>query len=365
MLFVIQKRIWKLCALLLLAFQSTTYGQPAVIDSAKGLQVLFIGDSNTEIGNITTGLSSIFDSIYGNDGSGYFTVNPNSMGLVPGNPTIECDSNWVYFDMRNAMQPEPAPYYSPNGLSIYSSAKDATTIIQFSGEAIDLYYLQTQTAGDFFASVDGGEKIKVGCKGSLQTKKISLHAPGKGQHKLMIENAGGTITLLGVDIKTNNTQTGKRHIVHKWGNAWASSEDIKGIDETVFNTALQVLQPNLVVLLIGTNDYNLDDRSPVDFKNNLTTIITSIKKAHPGLPVMIVSTFDTDGEKAKALLPQYVASSFPEAARETRSYYFNLYKWFGSYSVEKLPDGLHVNKAYGKKIAEQLYREIRKMSSAD
>src|SRR5215831_16352568 len=84
----------------------------------KGLQILMIGDSNTEHGNITMALKAILDSIYGDYGSGFCTLNPNSMGRMPDSITISCDSNWSFFDMRNDVTPEPGTYYSPNGLSI-------------------------------------------------------------------------------------------------------------------------------------------------------------------------------------------------------------------------------------------------------
>src|SRR5690348_14298481 len=104
----------------------------------KGMQVLFIGESNTEIGNITIGLSEILDSAYGDYGTGYCTINPHSVGLISDSLKINCDSGWTYFDMRDAMQPEQPPYYSPNGLSISSSKRGATTTIEFNGNAIDL-----------------------------------------------------------------------------------------------------------------------------------------------------------------------------------------------------------------------------------
>jgi hypothetical protein len=141
----------------------------------KGLQVLMIGDSNTENGNITMGLKAILDSIYGNYGSGFCTLNPNSIGRVPDSITIKCDSNWNYFDMRNAATSAPGIYYSPNGLSIYSAIAGAETVVHFSGNAVDLYYLQSTLKSQFSVMIDGKQKEIINQNtGSYQTKKAVI-----------------------------------------------------------------------------------------------------------------------------------------------------------------------------------------------
>lgn len=74
---------------------------------------------------------------------------------------------------------------------------------------------------------------------------------------------------------------------------------------------------------------------------------------------MIVSPFNTDGELSKTILPTYLETSFPEAAKETHSFYWDMNKWFGSYDPQKLPDGVHVNALYGKRIAEELFKQLQ------
>jgi len=338
--------------------QTISLAQLAASHLNKGMQVLFIGDSNTEIGNITIGLSEVLDSAYGDYGTGYCTINPHSVGLISDSLKINCDSGWTYFDMRDAMQPEQPPYYSPNGLSISSSKQGVTTTVEFNGDAIDLYYLQTKIKGSFIVLIDGIKKATIHSKGhSIKTKKIVIDNLNYGHHVMRIKNEGGNITLLGIDVKAGNA-INKRYVVHKWGNAWSSSQEFLGVDNKVFSTRLQLLNPTLVIILIGTNDYNLDNRSPENFKNNLEGLVVRIKKALPSVPVLIISTFDTEGEKAKTILSRYVTTSFPYAAKATGAYYWNMYKWFGSYNSEKLDDGVHVKRQYGKQIAEKIFRVI-------
>ena len=99
----------------------------------QSLRILQIGDSNTEIGNITMPLKSLLNNEFGNYGSGYCTLNPNCMGRVPDSLSVQCDSNWIASEMRNEFRPEQPPYYSPDGLSISSSVAGAVTTVNFSG----------------------------------------------------------------------------------------------------------------------------------------------------------------------------------------------------------------------------------------
>ena len=75
--------------------------------------------------------------------------------------------------------------------------------------------------------------------------------------------------------------------------------------------------------------------------------------------MIVVSTFATNESEAQGLLPGYVTTSFPEAARETRASYWDMSSWFGPYDPAKLEDGVHVTEAYGRTIASILLDIIR------
>lgn len=345
---------------LLAVFAVVLIAVSPVWSQQKGMQVLMIGDSNTEHGNITMGLKDILDSIYGDYGSGFCTLNPNSTGRMPDSIAISCDSNWNFSDMRNDFTPAPGTYYSPNGLSISSAIAGAETVVHFPGDAIDLYYLQSQQPGQFSVMIDGKQKETIKQDtGACQTKKITFENIGPGNHIMTIKVISGDVMLIGVDAKKMSLKNDQRFIVHKWGNAWASSEDYLHIDEEVLSSALKELHPNKIVVLLGTNDYNLDQRSAADFKSNIKALIVRIKKALPHAPVLIISPFNTDGDLSKTILPTYLATSLPEAAKETGSFYWDMNNWFGPYDLQKLPDGVHVNAVYGKRIAEELFKQLR------
>lgn len=338
------------------------YSEPGSSNSQKKLKtlrILVIGDSNTEIGNITMPLKALIDSTYGDYGTGYCTLNINSMGRVTGGLSVQCDTNWKHFDMRNDWTPEPGPYYSPDGLSITSGTTGAAVTIRFDADGIDLYYLQGPEGGSFSVSIDEKPMGTVTHKPSAPAAaKATYKRLGRGKHVMVVRINSGKTTLFGVDARKKNANDDRRFVIHKWGNAWASTEEYARIDENVFITSLRELNPDKVVVLLGTNDHGLDQRDPDDIKSNLKTILSRIRKALPDARVLLVSTFTTDGNEAITLLPEYVKTSFPEAAAETGSTYWDMNSWFGPYSPEKIQDGVHVNEEYGKTIPRELLKQL-------
>jgi hypothetical protein len=327
--------------------------------SKKTLRILIIGDSNTEIGNITIPLKSLMDSLYGDYGTGYCTLNTNSMGRVPDNLWVECDTNWIRFDMRNDVVPEPPPYYSPDGLSISSNIAGAEISVHFQGEGIDLYYLNQPEGGTFSVTMDGIDKGSIKQKGSIPAaEKKSYKNLAPGAHVMILKAISGNVSLLGVDARKKNMKDSHRFILHKWGNGWASTKEFTEIDKNVFCTSLKKLNPDHVVILLGTNDHNLDHREADDVKKNLLEIISRIQQALPSSRVLIVSTFTTNTKEARELLPAYVDHSFPGAANETHSLYWNMNAWFGPYDPGKLPDGIHASETVGEKIAIELLHQL-------
>lgn len=323
------------------------------------LRILVIGDSNTEIGNITVPLKSLIDSVYDNFGTGFCTLNPASTGQMPENLSLDCDTNWTLFDMRNNFTPELPPYFSPNGLSISSGIPGSIVNIRFKGEGIDLYYLRTSESGSFSVAVDGKINHTISCNNKKSDiEKVSLKNLFPAKHLLSVKVLSGKVTLLGIDAKKKEVPDKMRFILHKWGNAWASTEEYRNIDRGIFISSLKKLNPNNIVILLGTNDHNLDHRDFKSVKNNLIEIVNRIKEALPGARILIVSTFACDGSDEQGLLRNYVSYSFPESARETKVSYWDMNAWFGPFSPEKLDDGVHANKIYGKAIAKEIYKQL-------
>lgn len=343
------------------AVERKTEEEQSGVKTDDPIRLLLIGDSNTEIGNITCPLKMMIDSLYGNSGSGYCTLNTNSIGKMPEGLTVSLDSAWTTHDMRDGWVPEEPPYLAPDGLCISSSRKNASVRIRFSGRGIDLYYLDSPSKGVFTVSIDGKRKALVRTGGiSHKTAKTTISALTEGDHEAVITLKSGRVTLLGFETRKGNPDARPGSTVHKWGNSWASSREYTMIDSTVFSSALTELRPTNVVIMLGTNDHNLDKRDPVEVRNNLEQIINRIKTAVPGTGILLVSTISTEGSETQELLPLYLAVSYPEAAQKNGTEYWDMNEWFGHFTPEKLPDGVHISEQHGRMIAERMLKRVLK-----
>jgi len=324
------------------------------------ISLLIIGDSNTERGDITLPLKMMLDSIFGNKGTGYCTLNTNSTGQMPQQLSIVVDSSWTMNDMRDGWTPGTPPYLAPDGLSISSSVRNAAVRIQFSGTGADLFYLDGKAKGSFKVTIDGKKRAKI--KGSIsvpETARASFGTLPSGNHQMDIRIKSGTVTLFGLNVHTVFPYRQPGAVVHKWANSWASTEEFARIDSMVFGSALRELDPSTVVIMLGTNDHNLDQRDPVSVMNNLVLIVRRIQAALPSARIMILSTVNSDKSDEQGLLPLYLTVSFPEAAHKCGVEYWDMNEWFGPCTAEKLPDGVHVSGKWGRLLAERLLNRLR------
>jgi hypothetical protein len=126
-----------------------------------GLDVLVIGDSNTEIGHVTGGLSKIFEERHGYFGSGYHSLN-DTIGMGSGYLpylSIENVGRWQKLAM---VQPgAPKPYAAPDGSFVIGDEAGAHTNVRFWGDGVTVYWLADGAGGEFTAAVDGGELLNV------------------------------------------------------------------------------------------------------------------------------------------------------------------------------------------------------------
>lgn len=102
------------------------------------------------------------------------------------------------------------------------------------------------------------------------------------------------------------------------------------IDEAIFEEAVRLLAPDLVLIILGTNDHNIGGFSKEQFAANLEEIIRRIKAGHASAQTMLVSTFrsNTQAGQPGGLLDEYKSYSYPQAAENSGSKYWDMSTYF-------------------------------------
>jgi lysophospholipase L1-like esterase len=357
-----------LCTLALSCAQEPAAPAPRPAALPAGLNVLVIGDSNTEIGHITGELARLIETKYGYFGSGYHSLNA-PIGMGSGYLPYLKIENVGWWQKPAMVQPgAPKPYLAPDGSYVWSNPAGAHTDVKFWGTAVDVYWLADPQGGEMIAAVDGANPQTIATKAETRgVHRTTLTGFAAGWHTLVLTVKSQTITLLGVDASVETPVGTPRAVVHKWGKGWATTADFLEVDPAIFAESLKLVMPDVVVILLGTNDHNLKGYNRDEYAANLTRIIARVKAATPRARVLVVSTFQVNSGWSNQGLAHYV-KVLPEICRQSGAAYWDMSTWFGPW-VKSNADGLmadsvHVNQKGGEKIAGQLFDEILTVAKA-
>lgn len=325
--------------------------------------MLIIGDSNTEFGPIANGYASILQADFGKSGSGYIPVNSTYVNLAASKIRFTMDNNWINGDMHfNTNRAQP-PYYAPSGLWAECAVPGAKFTAVFNGTGIDVYYSAFAAGGVFSVELDGKTVGEIQTRSSKAvTEKRRYTGLADGEHTLVITVVSGRVILSGMDRIAGSTEKGVRAVVHNWGNGASDTTDFLHIEESVFITGIQEVQPDAVVVLLGTNDMVSLDKDT--FAKQLTQLVQRVQKA-TDVPILLISTFRTYVDTPA--FSEYITYSYSEVQKQTGVAYWDMCQWFGN-SVANLTesvDGVHCNPMAGKRIAAELYNQVQKLLSPE
>jgi hypothetical protein len=338
---------------------------------SRSASILVIGDSNTEHGFITLALADTLHRYFGIDamGTGYIPFDSSFYAIrynrYTGVAIGYSTASWSTMDIYEGTRLATRPYLSPNGQWLKSTSVNAAATVTFSGNGIDVYWLSQNLGGSFSIAIDNSIRDTIATTGATAVQKTSLMGLAEGRHTIIFKvtsvPAQGNVTLLGFDARNDIDGLVKRSVVHNWGNGYCTTADFLKIDSTVFVSGLQQLAPDIVVVLLGTNDYYIDQRSAAEFKTNLKNIVARIKAAGFTSKILLVSTFMTTDTYGPDFLPLYQATAWPQAASETDSRYWDMCAWFGPYKAANMNGTVHCNAAGGRLIANELLQHILPM----
>lgn len=323
----------------------------------RPLHILQIGDSNTEFARITQSMNQILKEEYGSYGDGFLTLCKDYINIAPENFSIEYGGHWYQYDLVYGAGELQAAQDTPFGLYAQSRSPGDTITVQFAGSAVDLYYLSWAGAGTFRVLIDGqdyGEVVQT--SGEFVTKKAVYEGLSYGLHTMVIQNVSGVINFYGADYRVDEAVSRKN--ISTWGKAGIQAKQYAvDLNETVFKTALTQLNPDVVMILLGTND-NGWSACPADtLEGYLDTIIKRVKDSVPEAEIWVVSTFET--ANSKEILHSYWDTAFPQAAQKNGVHYWSMGEWFGPYTTKQMADGWHSNLQSSAKIAEKMYEVIQ------
>ncbi|HCJ1210365.1 TPA: SGNH/GDSL hydrolase family protein, partial [Klebsiella pneumoniae] len=302
------------------------------------LKVGFTGDSWTEKKAIPQMMANILYSEYSKAGEGWInfaSANGDTLNGMSFNI-----SGWTTYD---ASETTAAPTYgcALDGLCLYATGTAARiTLNAVSATGLSIYY--KDTTGTFRYTIDGGTPIVVTGAGTGNVTKVDITGLANGTHQLVIDLTGNADTAVIYGVYATISSTGVE--IQKFGNANITADGYTKVLGNISYFAQQ-LNPDIIFMIIGTNDYRLG-RTLSNFYTALTSWVQAYKAALPDTALVLIAPPQCNASGS------YPLSSYRDVMRqvanENHVEFFSLYDDFpAAYATANTyglwNDALHLN----------------------
>lgn len=261
--------------------------QRALAETAQ-LTIAMIGDSWTHAATRYSGVvASTLKTAFGDAGAGWtgfgWGFGGASNGWSGGNGSASQD-------MAIALSANWSTHYnssvSPDIADIYTATAAAKVTATFSGSgnvsAVNLFYI-AGGSGILRYRWNAGAWTTLDISAGSGLLTSSLASVPTGTWTLEIENVSGTTTICGLDVQ--KTADGVR--VHKLGGTGSASSSWTAVNAAYWQAGLTALAPNLVTILLGTNDQGAS-MTAATYRTNIQTMITRIRAALPVADIALI-----------------------------------------------------------------------------
>ncbi len=341
----------------------------------RPLQIVCIGDSNTEGPAYVGELRRLLQGCYGERGIGYHSLGDRA--AVPEAPKIERQGKWEF--LRDAPKGPPPPRFALDGIWCQTSDPAAEVEVSFAfgnwpqpdyhlvrayniQQRVRLHYQTGPDLGSFSLFVGPGELRRIDCRAEQPGYAVSEAFLGDGFRLAGIQ---GRVVLFGFDAERAYYLRGQPVLqggvlVHALGKSWGRTEEPALVEDAAYAAFFQAIRPDLITILLGTNDQHNDGRVH-SYRDWLATIIRKLHAHSPGSGILVIACPEAGQTKAG------LAAQFRDAAREVAAAndcaFWDLPALVGPRSAvwcrEGLfADALHYHPIGGSVIARLLLRQL-------
>ncbi len=293
------------------------------------VNIVHIGDSHLQADGITSVLRNGFRSYFGNAGRGI--VFPYQLANTNGPKDLHSSSNTTWHSNRITNNSSPI-ITGICGYGMVTAHKDANISIWLKDENGNPEYFNRM---QFFV---GKDKHEYSLTDSSKGNQVSLSTlEGKNSPSLVYESDAllsgcalskttfGDYQFYGVSLERKDTGGVIYHTIGANGaryDQYATS--------SLFWEQLKVLQGDLFVISMGTNEAQNPDLSEAAAAALCDTMIRKIREMVPGAPILITTPAGSyyKGKRPNAVLSK-VTEGFIKSAERNGAAYWDLYKMSG------------------------------------
>lgn len=310
------------------------------------LRIFCVGDSWSNFPTIPLALTELLTPNFAANQVQpvFIQANTAAAGLWPG-VGFTTSGSWTFDDAS-------AGATFPNGTGVDGHTLRTTAdgaSLNFTGiNANIITFFMRANGATWRWRVDGGAWTNV-TEGSGQgLNPVSTGGIGAGLHTVDIEKVGSTGTLAFVGMR-NSPISGVD--VAKVGNGGLTGAQMATYQPQQASMWSQLF-PDLVICILGTNDYHNSGSNPEQYKNGLATLTTAIKSGNPKAGIIFVVPPNTQGTVVTPL-SQYRDAAYAHAI-ETGCEFLNLTDSWGEWNSTLFGDSVHVNDTGAYVLVDQI-----------
>lgn len=318
---------------------------------AQQVRLLITGDSWTEHKTITNEILPLVRGDLGEAGSGWINLGAENNQLD--NISVSKAGAWAYRDLDATSS---FPHGSgPDGFILTSTAAgDTLTVSNLSkGNKLTVFYGKAD--GAFKYSINGGAETTITSSASgstVQSTTIDVSADSN----IVFTTLSGTIVLFGMHLR-KSTGTGVE--VSKVGNGSCTGQDYLKISPAAQANFNDYLKPDLVIIILGTNDYR-KGHSVANYKAGISAMIDGYRTNNPNCGFILIAPANSNATPIIPLVD--FRDAVYEIAQEKKCEFYNMHDDWEIYSIENSNgmwnDSLHVSKSGAYRIAKKLFKNF-------
>jgi lysophospholipase L1-like esterase len=264
------------------------------VQGQRGLVILQIGDSHTAADYFSAELRQKLQARYGNGGVGYLDAGKPHIGVRSGAMKITASPGWTYHAIQRS---DNIAEFWLSGFNAVASASGevltfaSDTPVPF--DSIEIEALRQPGGGSVDISLDGAVKSSADLNGtSVEPVVLRLRpdgAPSDRVRQIEIRSRGaGVVSIASIGIYQKQAGVSYNNI----GYPGATIDLVNKFDEKLMADGLRRLDPQIVVLVFGTNEASKPNLDAARYERNYEKAIARIQAALPNAKIVLVGPPD-------------------------------------------------------------------------
>ncbi|MGA8495942.1 MAG: GDSL-type esterase/lipase family protein [Xanthobacteraceae bacterium] len=260
----------------------------------RGLVILQIGDSHTAADYFTGELRQKLQARYGNGGVGYLDAGKPHIGVRSGAMKITASPGWTYHSIQRS---DNIAEFWLSGFNAVATASGevltfaSDTPVPF--DSIEIEALRQPGGGSIDISLDGAVKSSADLNGTaVEPVVLRLRpdgAPSDRVRQIEIRSRGtGVVSIASIGVYQKQAGVSYNNI----GYPGATIDLVNKFDEKLMADGLRRLDPQIVVLVFGTNEASKPNLDAARYERNYEKAIARIQAALPNAKIVLVGPPD-------------------------------------------------------------------------